>query len=125
MSLELYILPPLFSLPSMSGACISALSLCHLSLDKSSFTVIESTDLSIGMPALKHNNTWIRGYTSIKSYLARHHNIDSSLSPAQKADTVAWGSLIEDLGDTLTVQHCKNKVLMDSGIRCSCRGRII
>jgi hypothetical protein len=103
MVLELYILPPLFSLPSLSGSCIAALSLCKLTLDTSSFKVIESTDLSIGMPALKNGETWIRGYTNIKSHLASLNDIDSSLSAADKADIVAWGSLVEDLGDTLTV----------------------
>jgi hypothetical protein len=103
MVLELYILPPLFSLPSLSGSCIAALSLCHLSLDKSCFKVVESTDLALGMPALRDGDVWIHGYTSIKGYLVQHNDVDVSLSPSQKADTVAWGSLIEDLGETLTV----------------------
>jgi hypothetical protein len=101
--LELYLLPPLFDLPSVSGSCIAALSLCHLSISKSDFKIIESTNLSIGMPALKDNQTWIRGYTSIKSYLAGQNDVDSSLTSVQKADSMAWGSLIEDLGETLTV----------------------
>jgi hypothetical protein len=103
MALELHILPPLFSLPSLSGSCIAALSLCQLSLDKASFIVVESTDLSIGMPAIRDGDNWIRGYTNIKSHLSQLNDIDSSLSAVQKADTVAWGSLMEDLGDTLTV----------------------
>src|SRR5436190_341934 len=103
MSLDLYILPPLLSLPSISGSCIAALSLCNLSLDKSAFNVIESTDLSIGVPALRDGNTWYRGYTNIKQYLFNRNDVDASLSPSFKADVVAWGSLVEDLGDTLTV----------------------
>jgi hypothetical protein len=103
MTLELYIFPPLFDLPSLAGSCIAALSLCHLSLSKSGFKIFESTDLSIGMPALKDNQTWIRGYTSIKHYLAKQNDVDFCLKAAQKADCVAWGSLIEDLGETLTV----------------------
>ena len=103
MSLELYILPPLFSLPSISGSCVAAISLCSLTLDKSAFQVVESTDLSIGMPALKDGNVWYCGYTGIKNYLARTNKVDASLTAIQKADTVAWGSLIEDLGDTLAV----------------------
>lgn len=101
--LELHILPPLFELPSLSGSCIAALALCHLSLSKSDFKIIESTDLSIGLPALKDEETWIRGYTNIKIYLAKLNDVDSSLSADQQADCVAWGSLIEDLGETLTV----------------------
>jgi hypothetical protein len=104
MTLELYILPPLFGLPSLSGSCIAALSLCTLSLDPSSFKVIESTDLTLNLPALKHNQTWIRGYTSIKLFLRSKADIDGFLSPLQKADSIAWGSLIEDLGETLTVR---------------------
>jgi hypothetical protein len=103
MSIELYILPPLFSLPSMSGSCIAALTLCNLSLDKSLFLVIESWDLSLGLPALKVGETWYRGYTNIKSHLAKQNDIDAHLTPTQKADVTAWGSLIEDLGDTLAV----------------------
>jgi Outer mitochondrial membrane transport complex protein len=110
MALELYILPPLFSLPSISGSCIAALSLCNLSLDKSAFKVIESIDLSIGLPALKDGNAWHRGYTSIKTYVLTQNDIDSSLTPIQKADIVAWGSLIEDLGDTLAVPSRPNYV---------------
>jgi hypothetical protein len=103
MPLELYILPPLRTLPSVSGSCIATLSLFNLYLDKSDFKVIESTDLSTGVPALKDEETWYRGYTSIKAYLSKKNSIDTSLTPAQKADVVAWGSLIEDLGDTLAV----------------------
>jgi hypothetical protein len=103
MSIELYILPPLFSLPSISGSCIAALTLCNLSLDKSLFLVIESWDLSLGLPALKVGETWHRGYTNIKSHLAKQNDIDAHLTPTQKADITAWGSLIEDLGDTLAV----------------------
>ena len=103
MALELYILPPLFGLPSLSGSCIAALSLCSVSLDSSSFQVIESTDLSLGLPALKQNDTWIRGYTSIKLFLRREKDVDSHLSESQKADSIAWGSVVEDLGETLTV----------------------
>lgn len=103
MSIELHILPPLFSLPSISGSCIAALSLCNLVLDPSAFKVVESTDLSIGMPALKEGEIWHRGYTNIKSFLSTQHDIDTSLTEMQKADIVAWGSLVEDLGDTLAV----------------------
>jgi len=103
MTVELYILPPLFSLPSLSGACIAAVALCHLSLETDSFKVIESTDLSIGLPALKNNGKWFRGYTNIKNFLAEIDDVDEYLTPTQKADIIAWGSLIEDLGETLTV----------------------
>jgi hypothetical protein len=105
MSLELYILPPLFSLPSISGSCIAALSLCNLSLDENAFIVVESIDLSIGLPALKDGDSWYRGYSSIRSYLAKRNDVDASLSTALKADVVAWGSLVEDVGDMLTVRH--------------------
>ena len=101
--MELYILPPLFELPSLSGSCIAALTLCQLSLDKSTFKVIESTDVSIGLPALKVEEKWIRGFTAIKVFLAGINDIDAHLTPAQKADSVAWASLLEDLGETLTV----------------------
>src|SRR5438105_10695951 len=104
MTLELYILPPLFGLPSLSGSCIAALSLCTLSLDPSSFKVIESTDLTLNLPALKHDQTWVRGYTSIKLFLRSKADIDGPLSHLQTADSIAWGSLIEDLGETLTVR---------------------
>lgn len=109
MEIELYILPPLFTLPSVSGSCIAALSLCHLSLNKSSFKVIESTDLSIGLPALKSNGKWHRGYINIKNFLVDQDDIDDFLTPKQKADAIAWGSLIEDLGETLTV--CQQELL--------------
>src|SRR5437773_635482 len=103
MPIELYLLPPLFSLPSISGSCIAALSLCNLSLDTSAFKVIDSTDLSIGLPALKVDNKWYRGYVSIKKYLSLQKDLDSSLNSALKADVVAWGSAVEDVGDTLAV----------------------
>ena|SRR5579862_4294275 len=103
MTLELYILPSLFDLPSLSGSCIAALALCHLSLEPKSFKVIESTDLSLGLPALRNNGKWFRGYTHIKKYLAEVDDVDDYLTPKQKADATAWGSLIEDLGETLTV----------------------
>jgi Outer mitochondrial membrane transport complex protein len=103
MALELYILPPLFSLPSLSGSCIAALSLCQLTLAKSAFKVIESTDISIGMPAVKDGEVWIRGYICIKNYLMIRNDIDAALSPVDRADAAAWTSLIEDLGETLAV----------------------
>jgi len=123
MSLELYLLPPLFSLPSISGACIAALSLCNLCLDNDDFVIVESIDVSIGLPALKDGDTWYRGYSSIKSYLAKRNDIDASLSTALKADIVAWGSLVEDLGDMLTVHGHFSFLTYYSGIRCSFPGR--
>ena len=102
-SMELYILPSIFSLPSISGSCISALTLCNLSLDSSSFVVIESWDLSLGLPALKVGQTWYRGYTNIKTHVAKQNDIDAHLTQREKADITAWGSLIEDLGDALAV----------------------
>jgi Outer mitochondrial membrane transport complex protein len=57
----------------------------------------------MGMPALKDGENWHRGYTAIKSYLSKLKYVDEHLSLKQKADVVAWGSLIEDLGDTLAV----------------------
>lgn len=104
--LELFILPPLFDLPSVSGACIAAVSLCTLYLPQSSLQIIETTDLSIAPPALKHGkHHWYRGYTAIKHFLARKNDIDSSLTREQKADLVAWESLIQDVGETLAVPH--------------------
>jgi Outer mitochondrial membrane transport complex protein len=55
------------------------------------------------VPALKVNGEWHRGYARIKTFLATVRDIDSHLTPEQKSDITAWGSLIEDLGDTLTV----------------------
>jgi hypothetical protein len=125
MSLELYLLPPLFSLPSISGSCIAALSLCNLSLDKNAFVVVESIDLSIGLPALKDSDTWYRGYSSIKSYLAKRKDIDASLSTTLKADIVAWGSLVEDVGDMLAVLHHVFVLTCYSGIHYSSPDKII
>ena len=101
--LELFILPPLFGLPSVSGSCIAALSFCGISLPQSAFKVIETTDLSLSPPALKHGNDWYHGYTAIKRFLSTQNNIDFSLTDEQKADVVAWQSLIGDVGETLAV----------------------
>lgn len=103
MALELYILPPFQSHPSLSGSCIAALTLCNLVLDSSDFVVVESTDTSIGMPALKDHDNWIRGFAAIRKFLSSRKDIDASLSPTQRADATAWASLIDDLGETLTV----------------------
>jgi hypothetical protein len=110
MAIELYILPPLFSLPSLSGSCIAALALCHLSLEPDSFKVVKSTDLTLGLPAVKSNGKWVRGYTSIKNFLAKTDDVDEFLSPNQMADIVAWGSLVEDLGETLTVSPISHRL---------------
>lgn len=117
MALELHIFPPLFSLPSISGSCVAALSLCNLFLDNSAFQVVESTDLSIGLPALKDGENWYHGYTAIKSYLSKQNHVDEHLTLAQKADVVAWGSLIEDLGDTLAVRNKIYKYYSDIKVK--------
>jgi hypothetical protein len=102
--IELFILPPLFSLPSVSGSCIAALTLCTLSLPVNSVKVIQTTDLSIAPPALKHGkHHWYRGYSAIKKFISQQNDIDSSLSAEQKIDIVAWESLIQDVGETLAV----------------------
>ena len=82
-------------------------------------------DLSIGLPALKDGDTWYRGYSSIKSYLTKRNDIDVSLSTALKADIVAWGSLVEDVGDMLTVLDCFFILTYDSGIHYSSPDKII
>ena len=101
--IDLFILPPLFDLPSVSGSCIAALSLCTMSLPQSSLKVIETTDLSIAPPALKHGNHWYRGYTAIKHFVFRESDVDSSLTNEEKTNIVAWESLIQDVGETLAV----------------------
>jgi len=101
--IELFILPPLFDLPSVSGSCIAALSLCTMSLQPSTLKVIETTDPSIAPPALRHGKHWYRGYTAIKHFVFRTNNVDSSLTDEENTDIVAWESLIQDVGDTLAV----------------------
>src|SRR5271169_5289898 len=107
---ELYILPAALDRPSLSGACIAAFSLCSIYLEPEDYKVIESTDLSIGMPALKVQNssgeghTWDRGFLSIKSALIRNGvPIDIDLNERQKRESYAWESLVEEVGDTLIV----------------------
>jgi len=103
--IELFILPPLFDLPSVSGSCIAALSLCTLSLPRSALKIIETADPSIGPPALKQGKHWYRGYTAIKHFVFMESDVDSSLTAEQKTDIVAWESLIQDVGETLAVLY--------------------
>jgi len=100
--IELFLLPPLEGLPSLCGSCVAALCLCELSLEEGQFVVVHSTDLSL-IPALRVNGKFHHGYANIKSYLATVNDIDAHLTLDQKADVTAWGSLLEDLGDTLSV----------------------
>ena len=118
--IELYILPGTFSLPSLCGSCVAALSLCQLSLTENDLTVVYSTDLSL-VPAIKVSSEVFRGYSNIKKYLSTINDIDNNLSATQKSDIVAWGSLIQDLGDTLTVLPWYTQVIIvECAIRVNC-----
>jgi Outer mitochondrial membrane transport complex protein len=101
--LELFILPPFCDLPSISGSCIAALSLCTVAVPSSTLRVIETSDLTLAPPALRRGKHWYRGFTAIKHFLDREWDIDPALSPEQKAEAVAWESLVQDIGESLAV----------------------
>jgi len=107
---ELYILPSALGRPSLSGACIAVFCLCSIYLQPEEYRVIESMDLSIGMPALKVQNasgdgyTWHRGFFCIRSVLIQNGvPIDSNLDQVGKNASFLWESLIEEVCDPVIV----------------------
>ncbi|KTW31646.1 hypothetical protein T552_00284 [Pneumocystis carinii B80] len=107
MTLELHIHFPGFDLPSIDPYCLSVL--CYLQITAPGlYSVIYSNNNTLSptgkLPALRDSGTWIGGWNNIIDYLKQKgFDADDSLTDIQKADSIAYESLIHGLGFDLTL----------------------
>ncbi|OBR09957.1 Mitochondrial import receptor subunit [Colletotrichum higginsianum IMI 349063] len=105
--LELYVWGPAFGLPSVDAECLAAIAYLHTALPSSQWRLVASNDPAVDtsnrLPALKAGGVWVSGYVAIASHLASlspHSpswdlDLDSRLTPSQRADALAYGAHID------------------------------
>ncbi|OLN84322.1 Metaxin-like protein [Colletotrichum chlorophyti] len=105
--LELHVWGPAFRLPSVDAECLAAIAYLHTALPSSQWRLIPTNDPAIHssnrLPALSANGVWVTGYASIVAHLAHLSprspswdlDLDSRLTPPQRADAHAYGAYIE------------------------------
>ncbi|KAK1594548.1 Tom37 C-terminal domain-containing protein [Colletotrichum navitas] len=105
--LELHVWGPAFGLPSIDAECLAAIAYLHTALPSSQWRLVPSNDPAVDssnrLPALNANGVWVTGYTAIASHLASlspHSpswdlDLDSRLTPSQRADTLAYGAYVD------------------------------
>ncbi|KAJ3949558.1 uncharacterized protein N0V96_000679 [Colletotrichum fioriniae] len=105
--LELHVWGAAFGLPSIDAECLAAIAYLHTALPSSQWRLVPSNDPAVHssnrLPALKANGVWVTGYASIAAHLASlapHSpswdlDLDSRLTPAQRADAYAYGAYVE------------------------------
>ncbi|KAK2060321.1 hypothetical protein LY76DRAFT_416907 [Colletotrichum caudatum] len=105
--LELHVWGPAFGLPSIDAECLAAIAYLHTALPSSQWRLVPSNDPAVDssnrLPALNANGVWVTGYTAIVSRLASlspHSpswdlDLDSRLTPSQRADTLAYGAHVD------------------------------
>ncbi|QSL66957.1 hypothetical protein MERGE_001344 [Pneumocystis wakefieldiae] len=106
-SFELHIHFPGFDLPSIDPYCLSVL--CYLQITAPGlYSVIYSNNNTLSptgkLPALRDSGTWVGGWNNIIDYLKQKgFDADHFLTDIQKADSIAYESLINGLGFDLTL----------------------
>ncbi|KAF2230356.1 hypothetical protein EV356DRAFT_424943, partial [Viridothelium virens] len=105
MILELHVWGPAFGLPSIDPQCLAAIALQRLSFPEDAWVLIPDHDATIGpnnvFPALFDGTLWHSGFRSIAKYLGKHSSLDQDLDEQQKAEGVAYSSLIESSAQPL------------------------
>ncbi|KAF9870248.1 hypothetical protein CkaCkLH20_12334 [Colletotrichum karsti] len=105
--LELHVWGPAFGLPSIDAECLAAIAYLHTALPSSEWRLVPSNDPAVDssnrLPALRANGAYVTGYVSIVSHLrslSPHSpswdlDLDSRLSPSERADALALGAYVE------------------------------
>lgn len=108
MVLELHVWGPAFTLPSIDAHCNACIAYFSHAIPRDEWRLVASSPSSNPtglLPALQHDGLWIGGYANIIDYIKQLHNgewgLDSDLDAAEKADAVAFSSLIESRGQEL------------------------
>ncbi|KAL7797978.1 Tom37 C-terminal domain-containing protein [Trichoderma afarasin] len=99
--LHLHVWGPAFGLPSIDAECLAIVAYFHNVLPSSSWRLIPSNDPAVSpsnlLPALQHEDKWISGFQPIIEYLtsaAICDGLDETLSPIQRADSVAYSAYL-------------------------------
>lgn len=109
MVLELHVWGPAFGLPSIDPQCLAAISYLPQFLAHDAWILIPSNDAQVSplgqLPALRHDQTWVAGFSNIVAYLdeisSGKWSLDRNLSETQRADLSAYSSFIESRGQPL------------------------
>ncbi|KAG4303880.1 hypothetical protein PORY_002734 [Pneumocystis oryctolagi] len=105
--LELHVHFPGFDLPSIDPYCLSVI--CYLQITAPGlYSVIYSNNDTLSptgkLPALRNSGTWVGCWNNIIDYLKQKgFDADNFLTDIQKADIIAYESLIHGLGFDLTL----------------------
>ena len=120
MVLELHVLGPAFSLPSIDASCIAATAYLRRTLPPDAWVLVPSTlpdnHLVSTLPAIRDGCRWVDGFHSIVAYLRRvsegKWDLDGRLSREQRADKAALVEPESYLKFKLTVVqlHCAPRV---------------
>ncbi|KAL7787377.1 Tom37 C-terminal domain-containing protein [Trichoderma ceciliae] len=99
--LDLHVWGPAFGLPSIDAECLASITYLHNALPPSTWRLIPTNDPAISpsnlLPALNHDGNWASGFQPIVKYLTSAtlcHDLDETLSPIQRADTVAYSAYL-------------------------------
>ncbi|CCJ29049.1 unnamed protein product [Pneumocystis jirovecii] len=105
--LELHVHLPGFDLPSIDPYCLSVI--CYLQITTPGlYSLIYSNNDTLSptgkLPALRDSGTWIGSWNNIINYLKQKgFDADDFLTDIQKADIIAYESLIHGFGFDLTL----------------------
>ncbi len=97
MVLELHILGPAFSLPSIDAQCIAAVTYLTQAVPRGEWVLIASGEKGGSptgeLPALKNENVWIGGFRNIVDYITQFSGgkwcLDAELEGRERADCIA------------------------------------
>lgn len=109
MPLELHVWGPGFGLPSIDAECLGAVAYLRHCLPKGEWVVVANSDTKAcpagELPALKDGDTWVSRFNNIITYLCETSSgdwdLNGSLTRTQRADCIAFTSLIESRGQPL------------------------
>ncbi|KAF8544676.1 Tom37 C-terminal domain-containing protein [Trichophaea hybrida] len=100
--LELHVWGPGFGLPSIDPLCLSAIAYLNLTVPRSEWTLIPSSNPllspSKSLPALRDNHTWATGLQPIIEYLRQRFpncDLDNMSTDREKASCTAFTALIQ------------------------------
>jgi sorting and assembly machinery component 37 len=91
--LELHVLGPAFSLPSIDAHCLAAVAYLSQAVPKDSWRLIASPNPAAELPALRDGDAYVTGFDRIVRYLREtsggEWDLDADLDDEGRADVAA------------------------------------
>ncbi|RPA87599.1 hypothetical protein BJ508DRAFT_371900 [Ascobolus immersus RN42] len=99
--LELHVWGPAFGLPSFDAECLATIAFLSFAMSRDEFVVVNSSNPLLSpeqkLPLLRDGTTLISSFQNIVHYvksLPSVHDINAELSPLQRAQSIAFSSLV-------------------------------